>query len=116
MSWPRHTRRVLRKGGEPFPRVDRGLRCGPFKVQQLAEEFGTPLFLYSADHIRERYGADQSAARFLRTILKYPPLLNRVFRNMREDAKLAELFALIYLDERPTKMLLTPVNLLRLVL
>jgi diaminopimelate decarboxylase len=39
----------------PFPRVDGGIRCGPYPVQDLAERFGTPLFLYSFDIIRDRY-------------------------------------------------------------
>ena len=47
--------------GDAFPRVDGKLRCGPFSVQELAERFGTPLFLYSMDAIRERLGAFSEA-------------------------------------------------------
>ena len=41
--------------GGAFLRVDGGLHCGPFPVQELAGEYGTPLFLYSMDCIRERF-------------------------------------------------------------
>ena len=47
--------------GDAFPRVKGRLRCGPFSVQKLAEEFGTPLYLYSMDDIRARLLAVQEA-------------------------------------------------------
>jgi diaminopimelate decarboxylase len=47
--------------GGAFPRVDGGLRSGPFSVQELAEEFGTPLFLYSMDFIRSRFREMENA-------------------------------------------------------
>lgn len=43
--------------GDAFPRVEGSLRCGPFQVQELAERFGTPLYLYSMDFIQERVRA-----------------------------------------------------------
>ena len=50
---------------KPFPRVDGSLRsAAPFSVQDLAERFGTPLFLYSFDFIRGRFGLLREA--FLR--------------------------------------------------
>lgn len=45
--------------GDAFPRVKGRLRCGPFSVQKLAEDFGTPLYLYSMDDIRARLLAIQ---------------------------------------------------------
>ncbi|NNM05285.1 MAG: diaminopimelate decarboxylase, partial [Gemmatimonadetes bacterium] len=38
-----------------FPRVDGALHCGPFHLRELAKRFGTPLFLYSMDFIRNRF-------------------------------------------------------------
>jgi len=46
---------------DAFPRVEGRLHCGPFSVQKLAEEFGTPLYLYSMDDIRARLLAVQDA-------------------------------------------------------
>jgi diaminopimelate decarboxylase len=37
------------------------LTCGPFETEALAERFGTPLFLYSMDHVRERFQAMEDA-------------------------------------------------------
>ncbi len=54
-----------------FPRVDRGLRCGPFSVQDLAEEFGTPLFLYSMDYIRSRFREMEEAFSPVDLLLAY---------------------------------------------
>jgi len=51
----------LSRPGEAFPREDGALRCGPFQLQSLAEEFGTPLFLYSLDHVRGRFKAVEKA-------------------------------------------------------
>lgn len=47
--------------GDAFPRIEGTLHCGPFSVQSLADEFGTPLFLYSLDHIRRRFRAVEAA-------------------------------------------------------
>jgi diaminopimelate decarboxylase len=54
-----------------FPRVDGGLRCGPFLVQELAEEYGTPLFLYSMDYIRGRFKALEEAFAPANPLLAY---------------------------------------------
>jgi diaminopimelate decarboxylase len=35
--------------------VEGELRCGPFLLQELADRFGTPLYLYSLDLIRQRF-------------------------------------------------------------
>jgi len=43
-------------GDAPFPRVDGVLRCGPFGLDELATERGTPLFVYDGDRIVERLG------------------------------------------------------------
>lgn len=42
---------------EPFPRSDGELRCGEFSVSELAARFDTPLYLYNAASVRERYHA-----------------------------------------------------------
>ncbi|MGW8268804.1 MAG: diaminopimelate decarboxylase, partial [Longimicrobiales bacterium] len=38
----------------PFPHIDGELRCGPFAVRELADRFGTPLYLYDFDFVRSR--------------------------------------------------------------
>ncbi len=58
---PGDTHHGDRYPGDAFPRVKGRLRCGPFSVQKLAEEFGTPLYLYSMDDIRARLLAIQEA-------------------------------------------------------
>src|SRR5438874_2468107 len=39
----------------PFEYANGQLACGPVTLARLAEEFGTPLYVYSADAIRARY-------------------------------------------------------------
>ena len=46
---------------DAFPRVKGSLRCGPFSLEELAEEFGTPLYLYSMDDIGARLRAIKDA-------------------------------------------------------
>jgi diaminopimelate decarboxylase len=45
----------------PFPRVDGELRCGAHRVADLAERFGTPLYVYDMERIRERVVGFQRA-------------------------------------------------------
>ncbi|HSU20114.1 MAG TPA: diaminopimelate decarboxylase [Acidobacteriaceae bacterium] len=40
----------------PFHYVDSQLCCGSVPLAELAERFGTPLYVYSADDVRERVG------------------------------------------------------------
>ena len=40
----------------PFHYVDSRLCCGSVPLAELAERFGTPLYMYSADNVRERVG------------------------------------------------------------
>jgi diaminopimelate decarboxylase len=57
--------------GAAFLRVAGSLQCGPFSVQHLAEEHGTPLFLYSMDHIRSRFEALARAFSTVDPLLAY---------------------------------------------
>lgn len=63
--------------------------------------------------IRERYAGDQQAGRTLRSILRHPSLLNRVFQRMRKNDRLARLFARIFLDEASPQLLLHPTILMQ---
>jgi diaminopimelate decarboxylase len=45
----------------PFGRVDGQLRCGDVPAAELAERFGTPLYVYDARRIEERVRAFRSA-------------------------------------------------------
>ena len=40
----------------PFRYIDSQLCCGSVKLNDIAEQFGTPLYVYSADDIRSRVG------------------------------------------------------------
>ncbi len=57
--------------GKPFPRTDGQLCCGGFEVRELAGRFGTPLYLYDFDFIRQRVRAFQSAFRGTDLLLAY---------------------------------------------
>ena len=57
--------------GGPFPRVDGALRCGPFQVGELAKRFGTPLFVYSMDGVRDRFRSLVSAFRGVDLLVAY---------------------------------------------
>ncbi len=44
-----------------FPTPDSALSCGRVSLERLAQQFGTPLYVYSADQIAERLGFFQEA-------------------------------------------------------
>lgn len=41
--------------GRPFPRLEGVLHCGELSLQQLAEQSGTPLFVYDGKRITDRF-------------------------------------------------------------
>lgn len=47
--------------GKPFPRIQGQIHCGPFPIPELADRFGTPLYLYDFDFIRKRIRVFQEA-------------------------------------------------------
>ena len=104
---------------DPFPRVDGGLCCGSFSVQSLAEEFGTPLFLYSWDHIGGRFRALEEAFSPANPLLAYSvkangnlALLNRLSA-MGSGADIVsggELFRALKGGIPPTKILFAGVG------
>ena len=57
--------------GKPFPYVQDEMHCGPFSVQELAQRFGTPLYLYDFDFIRGRVREFQEAFSQVRLLLAY---------------------------------------------
>lgn len=61
----------MTQSGNLFPRIDGQLRCGPFLVRDLADRFGTPLYLYDFDFIRGRVEAFQDAFSSTRLLLAY---------------------------------------------
>ncbi|HEY0784514.1 MAG TPA: diaminopimelate decarboxylase, partial [Acidobacteriaceae bacterium] len=38
-----------------YPKPGASLACGAVRLDKLAREYGTPLYVYSADHIAERF-------------------------------------------------------------
>jgi len=47
--------------GKPFPRIQGRIHCGSFPIPELADRFGTPLYLYDFDFIRKQIRAFQEA-------------------------------------------------------
>ena len=56
---------------KPFPMLDGQLHCGSHPVRQLAEEHGTPLYLYDFDFVRRRIRAFQEAFSEVSFLLAY---------------------------------------------
>ena len=44
-----------------FPRRDGVLRCGDLSLEELAREYGTPLYVYNGDRVLERFHAVRNA-------------------------------------------------------
>jgi diaminopimelate decarboxylase len=56
---------------QPFPTVEGSLRCGSLGVKELADRFGTPLYLYDFQHIRDRVETFRQAFEGLDLLLAY---------------------------------------------
>ena len=56
---------------QPFPTVGGLLRCRSFTVEELADRFGTPLYLYDFQHIRDRVETFREAFEGLDLLLAY---------------------------------------------
>ena len=56
---------------DPFPRVDGELRAGSFPLAELAERFGTPLYVYDLEQIEARYHAFGHAFRDVDHVVAY---------------------------------------------
>jgi len=55
----------------PFPRVDGELRAGSFPLAELAERFGTPLYVYHLEQMEARYQAFGHAFREVDHVVAY---------------------------------------------
>jgi geranylgeranyl reductase family protein len=82
------------------------LAAGDFSAQALAP--------YSRA-LKAHYGADQRAARIVRSVLNAPRLLNRIFRKLRRDEGLALLIGYIVLGHKSPRLALRPTTLLKLL-
>jgi geranylgeranyl reductase family protein len=96
----------MRSGEMAASQVLNALAWGDFSAEALAP--------YTRS-LEARYKGDQRAGRILRTILKYPRILDRFIRRLRQDKALALLFGHIFLDEKSPRRLLAPKILLRLL-
>jgi diaminopimelate decarboxylase len=56
---------------KPFPSVDGELRCGSVSARELADRFGTPLYVYDFDYIAGRVRTFQRAFAGVNTLLAY---------------------------------------------
>lgn len=72
----------------PFPRVDGQVHCGGIPAEELAERFGTPLYVYDIDHIRERYRAFEEAFAGIPHLIAYSVKANGNLSILRELAAL----------------------------
>jgi hypothetical protein len=66
--------------------------------------------------LAKRYAYDKKVARFLRGNLKSQHLLNHIIHQMIRCPDLGQLFAQVFMDERPTRDLITPRVILKLLL
>ncbi|MGD2071386.1 MAG: diaminopimelate decarboxylase, partial [Gemmatimonadota bacterium] len=73
-----------------FPRVDGELRCGGVRLSDLAERFGTPVYVYDLEHVEARYEAVARAFREVDPLVAYSVKANG---NLALLAHLAELGA-----------------------
>jgi diaminopimelate decarboxylase len=62
---------MLPAESQPFPTRDGVLHCGSFSVKELADRFGTPLYLYNFDHIRRRVRTFEEAFGAVDLLLAY---------------------------------------------
>jgi diaminopimelate decarboxylase len=56
---------------DAFSREDSRMLCGSLDVEELAREYGTPLYLYSLDAVRDRFEALQQAFASANPLLAY---------------------------------------------
>ena len=55
----------------PFPRVEGELRAGAFGLAELAERYGTPLYVYDLEHVEARFRAFDRAFADVDTLIAY---------------------------------------------
>ncbi len=72
----------------PFPRVDGELRCGEVRLSELADRFGTPLYVYDVQWIASRLRAFQSAFADVDHLLAYSVKANGNLSILRRLAAL----------------------------
>ena len=68
----------------PFPRVDGVLHCGDVSAEELAERFGTPLYVYDLTWIRAQVDAFRTAFAGLDHLLAYSVKANGNLTLLRE--------------------------------
>lgn len=55
----------------PFPRLDGALHAGAVPLSDVAERFGTPLYVYNLEHVEARYRAIEQAFRDVDHLIAY---------------------------------------------
>ncbi len=68
----------------PFPRLDGVLRCGAHAAEDIAERFGTPLYVYDLAWIRSQVGVFQDAFSEIDHLLAYSVKANGNLSLLRE--------------------------------
>jgi diaminopimelate decarboxylase len=81
----------------PFSRVDGELRCGDHSVGELADRFGTPVYLYDARSIRARFHEFREAFRDADPLIAYSVKANgnlKLLHLLREEGSGADIVSL----------------------
>lgn len=68
----------------PFPRLDGVLQCGAYAAEDIAERFGTPLYVYDLAWIRSQVGVFQEAFGEIDHLLAYSVKANGNLTLLRE--------------------------------
>jgi menaquinone-9 beta-reductase len=124
---PTHADRILMVGdaaGLVNPLSGEGIGAGMMSGETAARfalkalqtgDPGTDSLSAYTRALAAQFGDDWKAARLIRRILNHPVLLNRVFRNMKDDPNLAMLVGHMLVSHIPQREVLKPANLLRLL-
>jgi len=78
----------MTSNGKPFPLKNGEIFCGALPVAKIAEDFGTPLYLYDFDFVRRRIEVFQDAFSEVKLLLAYSVKANG---NLGILSRLAEL-------------------------
>ena len=65
--------------------------------------------------LRRRFEQDKKVARLLRSVLRYPALLDRIMGRMGAVPELGQLFGQVFMDEKSPRELIKPGTLMRLL-
>jgi menaquinone-9 beta-reductase len=87
-----------------------------FALKALEDgDFGAKNLSAYTRALETQFGDDWRAARMIRSVLNFPALLNRIFKNLKQNPDLAMLVGHVLVSHVPQRQILKPTNLLRLL-